>query len=79
MEFSPVKNAHGVDSPDTARRDLLAAYRRWLQEADVDLPDGAVLEIDHSQIDAPEDVKRLGIRSVAAAGDAIHVAFGDSA
>jgi UDP-N-acetylglucosamine/UDP-N-acetylgalactosamine diphosphorylase len=32
-EFSPVKNATGDDSPETARRDLTALYLRWLEEA----------------------------------------------
>ncbi len=29
-EFSPVKNAQGVDSPDSCKRDLQAKWRRWL-------------------------------------------------
>jgi UDP-N-acetylglucosamine/UDP-N-acetylgalactosamine diphosphorylase len=77
IEFSPVKNAEGADSPDTARRDLTATYRRWLAEAEVPLPAGAVVEIDHSRIDATEDVRRLGIRTIADAGDAVRVASGE--
>ena len=38
QEFSPVKNASGEDSPDTARRDLTAQYARWLHEAGIDVP-----------------------------------------
>ena len=30
-DFSPVKNAEGVDSPKTAREDQLRQYARWLQ------------------------------------------------
>jgi len=28
-EFAPVKNAHGSDSPDTARSALLGLHRAW--------------------------------------------------
>lgn len=34
-EFSPVKNAEGVDSPFTCRRDLSTKWARWLLEAGV--------------------------------------------
>ena len=49
-EFSPVKNAEGVDSPQTCRRDQIRRAARWLGEAGVKVPtrDGepdAVLEI----------------------------------
>lgn len=37
-EFSPVKNATGVDSVDTARRDLVARSYRWLESAGVRVP-----------------------------------------
>jgi UDP-N-acetylglucosamine/UDP-N-acetylgalactosamine diphosphorylase len=41
-EFSPVKNAQGEDSPDTARRDMMDRWARWLQAA------GAVVPRDES-------------------------------
>jgi UDP-N-acetylglucosamine/UDP-N-acetylgalactosamine diphosphorylase len=38
-EFSPVKNAEGVDSPATCRRDQVRRAARWLREASVEIPD----------------------------------------
>ncbi len=35
-EFSPVKNATGSDSPDTASADQIALFTRWLKEAGVE-------------------------------------------
>lgn len=37
-DFSPVKNAEGLDSPETCRRDLLRQYVRWLKDVGVDVP-----------------------------------------
>ena len=37
-EFSPIKNAAGDDSPDTARRDLTRLYAGWLAAAGVEVP-----------------------------------------
>src|SRR4051812_11640949 len=37
-EFSPVKNAEGVDSPATSRRDQIRRAGRWLREAGVEVP-----------------------------------------
>lgn len=37
-EFSPVKNAEGVDSPDTCRRDQIRRAARWLTQAGVSVP-----------------------------------------
>jgi UDP-N-acetylglucosamine/UDP-N-acetylgalactosamine diphosphorylase len=41
-DFSPVKNAEGVDSPQTARVDQLRQFARWLKSA------GATVETDAS-------------------------------
>ena len=37
-DFSPIKNATGPDSPETARRDLNRLYARWLEAAGVRVP-----------------------------------------
>jgi UDP-N-acetylglucosamine/UDP-N-acetylgalactosamine diphosphorylase len=80
VEFAPLKNAEGSSSPETARRGLVARYRSWLTAAGIAIPDGvAQIEIDHSQIDGPEDARSLRIRSIAEAGDAIRIASGDPA
>ena len=46
-EFSPVKNASGADSPDTARAAMIARYRSWLQESGKlhAVPDDLVIEV----------------------------------
>jgi len=38
VEFSPVKNAVGLDSPATAQRDMIRLAAQWLEEAGVEVP-----------------------------------------
>lgn len=67
-EYSPVKNAEGGDSPQTAREALVAEAARWLREAGITLPEGVDrIELDHSLIDGPEDARRSGIDDAASA------------
>ncbi len=51
-EFSPIKQNHGADSPDTARADLIAQFRGWHERAGIACPPGAV-EVDPSK--APDE------------------------
>ncbi len=74
LEYSPIKNADGTDSPASARRDLIAVYRSWLDAASIELPkDGTAIEIDHSRVDGPDEARQLGIQRCAEAGGAIRV------
>ena len=45
-DFSPVKNAEGVDSPKTSREDQLRQFARWLQAV------GAKVEVDQTGLPA---------------------------
>jgi UDP-N-acetylglucosamine/UDP-N-acetylgalactosamine diphosphorylase len=78
-EFSPVKNAQGPSSPETARRDLCRRARAWIEAAGIEgLPTSGAIEVDHSRIDGPEDARALGIRRIAEAPEAIRTAPGDA-
>jgi len=63
-EFSPVKNAEGVDSPQSARRDLSNLFGRWLEGAGVQVArdaDGnvtAAIEISPLYALDAEELKR---------------------
>jgi UDP-N-acetylglucosamine/UDP-N-acetylgalactosamine diphosphorylase len=45
-EYSPVKNATGENSPDTARRDLSNHFGRWMEQAGLDVPRNAEGDVD---------------------------------
>jgi UDP-N-acetylglucosamine/UDP-N-acetylgalactosamine diphosphorylase len=78
-EFSPVKNATGSDSVATARRDLVAQVAAWLRAAGIEAPAGLALEIDHSRVDGPEDLRALGIRNLDEATDILRTGPGVAA
>ncbi|MGH0037706.1 MAG: UTP--glucose-1-phosphate uridylyltransferase [Myxococcota bacterium] len=76
-EFSPIKNAEGPESPSSARRDLVAEYRRWLSEAGIEPPpEDQRIEIDHSQIDGPGDAATSGLSRYDQAPSIIRVQAG---
>jgi UDP-N-acetylglucosamine/UDP-N-acetylgalactosamine diphosphorylase len=64
-EYSPIKNRTGTESPRTAREDLVACYRRWLDAAGVaGVPGDGWIELDQSRIDGPDDLRAAGVRGV---------------
>ncbi|HEY2587392.1 MAG TPA: UDPGP type 1 family protein [Tepidisphaeraceae bacterium] len=70
-EFSPVKNAEGVDSPATCRRDQIRRAARWLKGAAVEVPivagePDAVLEISPLFATSAEQLRQrdIGIKQV---------------
>jgi len=76
-EYAPVKNAEGEASPASARRDLVAGYRRWIRRAGLESPrDDAVIEMDHAHLDGPDDLRRSGIRDVADGAPHVRIATG---
>ena len=59
-EFSPIKNAEGSESPETARRDLVAQYRLWMEAAGLPTSTGTpLIEIDHAYMDNLDDARAL--------------------
>lgn len=57
-EFSPVKNATGPDSPETARKMVGFLHREWLRRAGVKLAPGTLYEIDPSLSYAGENLSQ---------------------
>jgi len=76
-EYSPVKNARGEASPESARGDLVASYRRWIAEAGLEAPgDSVAIEVDHSRFDGPEELRRSGLRRISEAAPHVRIAHG---
>jgi UDP-N-acetylglucosamine/UDP-N-acetylgalactosamine diphosphorylase len=80
-EFSPVKNASGVDSVETSRRDQVRRAARWLEQAGIQVPrrsDGepdATIEISPLQaVDAEQLRERLRTPPVIQPGTQVYLA-----
>ena len=51
LEFSPVKNATGEDSPHTTRADLCGMFAQWVTAAKLPLPAADALGVHPVEID----------------------------
>jgi UDP-N-acetylglucosamine/UDP-N-acetylgalactosamine diphosphorylase len=78
--FSPVKNAEGVDSAVTARRDMIRRAAHWLEECDLSVPRDAsgepqtTLEISPLLALDPAELKdRLGTRPPLLPGQSLYL------
>lgn len=61
LEFSPVKNAEGADSPASCRADMQAKWRGWFAQSGVTVPEGVPVEIDPAYAVDAADLQDLGI------------------
>ena len=74
-EFSPVKNATGSDTPDTARRDMMRKWARWLEACGISVPRDAAgeilyrIEIDPCFAMGPDELKKKLKKGFAITGD----------
>lgn len=55
LEFTPVKNARGEDSPDTARADMCSLHARWVRAAGLPLPPGEPPPVEVDPLLAEEE------------------------
>ena len=57
-EFAPIKNVDGDDSPATSIVLQSSLHASWLREANVDVADGAIIEISPLVAQWPGDLDR---------------------
>lgn len=76
-EFSPVKNASGPDSPETARRDMMLKYAGWLEQSGVEAPRNEAgeplhkIEIDPCFALGPDDLREKVDSNFKISGDVL--------
>lgn len=61
LEFSPVKNAEGADSPASCQADMQAKWRGWFAQAGVTVPEKVPVEIDPAYAVDAADLRDLGL------------------
>ena len=64
VEFSPVKNAEGQDSPETCRRDLTKLFAAWMEAAGRDVPAADAAGVHPVEVDPrfAEDAEEFASR-----------------
>jgi UDP-N-acetylglucosamine/UDP-N-acetylgalactosamine diphosphorylase len=77
-EFSPVKNAQGVDSPETCRRDQIRRAARWLRDAGVEVPikngePDAVIEISPLKAATAEQLQGKPLPAAIKNGETVYL------
>ncbi|MBC2608112.1 UTP--glucose-1-phosphate uridylyltransferase [Pelagicoccus albus] len=53
-DFSPVKNAEGIDSPESCKADQIKLFKQWFEAAGIELPEGYDLPIEVSPLFATD-------------------------
>ncbi|MCS6864228.1 MAG: UDPGP type 1 family protein [Gemmataceae bacterium] len=63
-EFAPIKNAHGPDSPETARAAMIALHTQWLAQAGIDTRGHPVEISPLLALDAEELAEKIHAQTV---------------
>ncbi len=79
-EFSPIKNAEGIDSASTSKHDQVRRYARWLEAAGVSVPRDAMGQIAAAIEISPlfADSAEALAASIATLGEPLNIHAGDN-